>query len=168
MTSNREGWVFSGSLNYPKVACVFFTTILSTRRHPAHPVSALILYPREIKVLWSQMYDTVPCNVIVLGYDRPNILVLGRDRHNIHTPGTHGGHTERKKNGKTERRIERQKHDIKHCKNIPGINKRTCWWISKGVRSWHGNTPWWLKTVITYKTDIVLLPSCRVTAHGEA
>ena len=29
-----------------------------TRRHPAHPVSALILYPREIQALWSPNYDT--------------------------------------------------------------------------------------------------------------
>ena len=29
-----------------------------TCRHPAHPVSALLLHPREIQALWSQNYDT--------------------------------------------------------------------------------------------------------------
>ena len=29
-----------------------------TRRHPAQPVSALILHPREIQALWSQNFDT--------------------------------------------------------------------------------------------------------------
>ena len=33
-------------------------TVLLTRRHPAHPVSALILHPKETQVLWSQSYDT--------------------------------------------------------------------------------------------------------------
>ena len=51
-------------------------------------VSALILHPinREVQALWSQSYDTgsyvvpgrqqflvVPCNAVVLGYDRPDI-----------------------------------------------------------------------------------------------
>ena len=53
---------------------------MSSRRHPTHPVSALILYPTEIEALWSQNYDT--------GSD----VVLGRQRsvqchaiYNIHT-----------------------------------------------------------------------------------
>ena len=37
--------------------CTSHKTVLSTRRHPAHPVSALILHPREIQALWSQNYD---------------------------------------------------------------------------------------------------------------
>ena len=38
---------------------VFFTLHgSSTRRHPAHAVSALILRPGEIQALWSQNYDT--------------------------------------------------------------------------------------------------------------
>ena len=33
-------------------------TVLSTQRHPAHPVPVLIIHPREIRqvVLWSQDY----------------------------------------------------------------------------------------------------------------
>ena len=38
--------------------CYSHKTVLSTRRHAAHPVSALILHPREIQALWSQNYDT--------------------------------------------------------------------------------------------------------------
>ena len=40
--------------------------------------------------------------------------------------------------------------------------------LQRCTRSWRGKAWCWLKTVITYKTDIVLLPSCRVRAHGEA
>ena len=36
--------------------CSSHSTVLSTRRHPAHAVSALI-HPREIQALWSQTYD---------------------------------------------------------------------------------------------------------------
>ena len=43
-------------------SCVFVLHIklffLCTRRHPAHPVSALILHLREIQALWSHKYDT--------------------------------------------------------------------------------------------------------------
>ena len=37
--------------------CSSHETVLSTRRHPAHPVSFLILHPGEIQALWSQNYD---------------------------------------------------------------------------------------------------------------
>ena len=40
--------------------------------------------------------------------------------------------------------------------------------LQRCTRSWLGKAWCWLKTVITYKTDIVLLPSCRVRAHGVA
>ena len=39
---------------------VFFTfTLLSTRRHPSHPVTALTLCSIEVQALWSEMYDVV-------------------------------------------------------------------------------------------------------------
>ena len=38
--------------------CCSPESVVSTRRHPTHPVSALILHPREIQALWSQNYDT--------------------------------------------------------------------------------------------------------------
>ena len=43
-----------------RVMCVLFTLnrFFSTRRHVAHPVSALILHLREIQALWSHKYDT--------------------------------------------------------------------------------------------------------------
>ena len=40
------------------VTIVFIGYFFSTRRHPAHPVSALILHPGEIQALWSPNYDT--------------------------------------------------------------------------------------------------------------
>ena len=39
-------------------ACVCSSFFLCTRRHPAHPVYALILHPREVQALWPQNYDT--------------------------------------------------------------------------------------------------------------
>ena len=38
-------------------ACTSYKTVLSTRLHPADPVSAPILRPREMQALWSQNHD---------------------------------------------------------------------------------------------------------------
>ena len=74
-------------LSCPNVANRDF---LSTRRHPAHPVSALILHPRELQALWSQNYGTG--SYVVPGrhqyYNAMLRILLGYDRHNIHTPVT--------------------------------------------------------------------------------
>ena len=60
--------------------------VQSTRRHPAHPVSMLILHPRQIQALWSQNYGTEilrrnaakgVANAMLChrtGYDRHNML----------------------------------------------------------------------------------------------
>ena len=39
--------------------CSSHITVLSTRRHPAHPVYALTLRPIEVQALWSQKYAAV-------------------------------------------------------------------------------------------------------------
>ena len=39
-----------------RCVCSSHQTVLPTRRHPAHPVSPLILHPREMQALWSQNY----------------------------------------------------------------------------------------------------------------
>ena len=65
-----------------------YETVVSTRRHPAHPVSVPILPPREIQALWSQNHDTEILHTNVVsrvgngmtcrrtGYDRYGILML--------------------------------------------------------------------------------------------
>ena len=50
-----------GDIRTRPIRCVgvlHVKTVLSTRRHAAHPLSSLILHPREIQVpLWSQNHD---------------------------------------------------------------------------------------------------------------
>ena len=78
-----------GDIRTRPIRCVgvlHVKTVLSTRRHAAHPLSSLILHPREIQAQWSQNYNTgsdvldssIHCHAIVLDYDR----------HHIHTPAT--------------------------------------------------------------------------------
>ena len=66
-------------------------TVLSTRRRPAHPVSALILHARDASSVVAKTTETdsnvVPGRqpyynpiAIVLGYDRHNILCIGQLR----------------------------------------------------------------------------------------
>ena len=45
---------------YPVSLGVFSShqAVLSARQHAAHPVSVVILHPREMRALWSQHYDT--------------------------------------------------------------------------------------------------------------
>ena len=68
--------------------CSSHETVLSTGRHLAHPVSVLILPPREIQALWSENHDTeiLHCNAVSrvdnamschrTGYDRYDIQML--------------------------------------------------------------------------------------------
>ena len=55
--------------------CVFFALYRSSRRHPAHPVSALILQPEIQALLWSQNYDTAVSCIRYTVYDDTNSLV---------------------------------------------------------------------------------------------
>ena len=67
--------------------CVFFTlNRSSTRRHPAHPVSVLILHPRKISSVVTS-YDTeiMHRNAFDNAMSCPS---TGYDRHNIHTSAT--------------------------------------------------------------------------------
>ena len=67
--------------------CVFFTlNRSSTRRHPAHPVSVLILHPRKISSVVTS-YDTeiMRRNAFDNAMSCPS---TGYDRHNIHTSAT--------------------------------------------------------------------------------
>ena len=67
--------------------CVFFTlNRSSTRRHPAHPVSVLILHPRKISSVVTS-YDTeiMHRNAFDNAVSCPS---TGYDRHNIHTSAT--------------------------------------------------------------------------------
>ena len=67
--------------------CVFFTlNRSSTRRHPAHPVSVLILHPRNISSVVTS-YDTeiMHRNAFDNAMSCPS---TGYDRHNIHTSAT--------------------------------------------------------------------------------
>ena len=73
--------------------CVFF--VLSTRRHPAHPVSELTLHPTEIQALWPPNYDTgsyvvwqLRCTRWTAVVVQCHVIVPDYDRHNIHTPAT--------------------------------------------------------------------------------
>ena len=73
-----------GTIQY---VCVFFTlNRSSTRRHPAHPVSVLILRPREISSVVTS-YDTeiMYRNAFDNAMSCPS---TGYDRHNIHTSAT--------------------------------------------------------------------------------
>ena len=47
----------SKTSNSVSCVCSSHETVLSTRRHPVHPVSVPILPPREIQALWSQNHD---------------------------------------------------------------------------------------------------------------
>ena len=64
--------------------CVFFTlNRSSTRRHPAHPVSVLILHPRKIcSVVTSYDTEIMHRNAFDNAMSCPS---TGYDRHNIHT-----------------------------------------------------------------------------------
>ena len=67
--------------------CVFLTlNRSSTRRHPAHPVSILILHPRKISSVVTS-YDTeiMHRNAFDNAMSCPS---TGCDRHNIHTSAT--------------------------------------------------------------------------------
>ena len=67
--------------------CVFSTlNRSSTRRHPAHPVSVLILHPRKISSVVTS-YDTeiMHRNAFDNAMSCPS---TGYDRHNIHTSAT--------------------------------------------------------------------------------
>ena len=67
--------------------CVFFTlNRSSTRRHPAHPVSVLILHPRKISsVVTSYETEIMHRNAFDNAMSCPS---TGYDRHNIHTSAT--------------------------------------------------------------------------------
>ena len=70
-----------------RTVCVFFTlNRSSTRRHPAHPVSVLILHPRKISSVVTS-YDTeiMHRNAFDNAMSCPS---TGYDRHNIHTLAT--------------------------------------------------------------------------------
>ena len=56
----------SKTSNSVSCVCSSHETVLSTRRHPVHPVSVPILPPREIQALWSQNHDTeiLHCNAV--------------------------------------------------------------------------------------------------------
>ena len=66
---------------------MFFTlNRSSTRRHPAHPVSVLILHPRKIRSVVTS-YDTeiMHRNAFDNAMSCPS---TGYDRHNLHTSAT--------------------------------------------------------------------------------
>ena len=67
--------------------CVFFTlNRSSTRRHPAHPVSVLILQSRKISsVVTSHDTEIMHRNAFDNAMSCPS---TGYDRHNIHTSAT--------------------------------------------------------------------------------
>ena len=71
--------------------CVFFTlNRSSTSRHPAHPVSVLILHPRKISSVvtsYTHTHDTeiMHRNAFDNAMSCPS---TGYDRHNIHTSAT--------------------------------------------------------------------------------
>ena len=79
--------------SYVYIILVYYVcAVLSTRRHPAHPVPVLIhhLSNREIQALWSQNYDTAKLHrCVIQGVDNAmscnSIFSTGYDRHNIHT-----------------------------------------------------------------------------------
>ena len=77
---NAEGWKYG-------CVCVFFTlNRSSTRRHPAHPVSVLILHPRKISsVVTSHDTEIMHRNAFDNAMSCPS---TGYDRHNIHTSAT--------------------------------------------------------------------------------
>ena len=63
---------------------------LYARRHPAHPVSVLILHPTrgKIQALWSQNYDTETLHIVVQFSIVDNAIPFhraGYDRHNTYT-----------------------------------------------------------------------------------
>ena len=69
--------------------CFSHLPVLSTRRHPAHPVSVLILRPMQTQALWSQNYDTeIPHRNAVKGVDNnavkgiDNAMLCHRTGHN--------------------------------------------------------------------------------------
>ena len=70
------------------------STVLSTRRHPAHPVSAKVLHPREIQALWPQNYHTgsyygctrqTAVSILIV---QCHAIVALTGTNNIHTPAT--------------------------------------------------------------------------------
>ena len=67
--------------------CVFFTlNRSSTRRHPAHPLSVLILHPRKISSVVTS-YDTEIMHRNAFD-NAMSCLSTGYDRHNIHMSAT--------------------------------------------------------------------------------
>ena len=82
MESTQDGLLQQMPRDSP--VCVFFTiNRSSTRRHPAHPVSVLILHPRKISSVVTS-YDTeiMHRNAFDNAMSCPS---TGYDRHNIHT-----------------------------------------------------------------------------------
>ena len=69
------------------IVCVFFTlNRSSTRRHPAQPVSVLILHPRKISSVITS-YDTEIMHRDAFD-NAMSCPSTGYDRHNIHTSAT--------------------------------------------------------------------------------
>ena len=99
-----------------KYVCVFFTlNRSSTRRHPVHPVSVLILHPRKISSVVTS-YDTeiVHRNAFDNAMSCPS---TGYDRHNIHTSATeiHWKREIRKK--RKQKQKQKQNNNKKTNKN---------------------------------------------------
>ena len=68
--------------------CVFTLNRSSTRRHPAHPVSVLILHPRKISSVVTS-HDTEIMHHRNNAFDNAmSCPSTGYDRHNIHTSAT--------------------------------------------------------------------------------
>ena len=110
--------------------CVFFTlNCSSTRRHPAHPVSVLILHPRKISSVVTS-YDTeiMHRNTFDNAMSCPS---TGYDRHNIHTSATeihwkrekYEINKNKNKNKIIIRKQIKTKIKIKHvpCNEVPSI-----------------------------------------------
>ena len=59
------------------------------------------------------------------------------------------------------------------CPTLVGVlvSVWSCWSISKGLRSWHGNALWWLKTAATQKTLLCYYRAVEqelIAEHGRA
>ena len=123
----------------PDITCVCSShqTVLSTRRHRAHPVSALILPPRdtrgrysepkgnssyrvlEIQALWSLNHDTeiLHCNAV---------LVSSKQSRRCHdrTNNVREKETTNTWNNATNKQIEINKKRWKRCRTTPRCDRQ--------------------------------------------
>ena len=93
--------------------CVFLTlNRSSTRRHPAHPVSVLILHPRKISsVVTGHDTEIMHRNAFDNAMSCPS---TGYDRHNIHTSATEIHWKREKRNKQKQKQKQKTKNKNKN------------------------------------------------------